>query len=189
MNTSHKSIAGLAPAALVPAQAVGLAEQLGGALLGRGWMVGTAESCTGGLLAAAMTAVAGSSGWFERGFVTYSNSAKVAELSVSEDTLDRFGAVSEEIALEMANGVLLATPGAHIAASTTGIAGPGGATAGKPVGMVCFGFAMRSADGITSRALTEIFPGDRSEVRHAAVVFALRGLLELVGQPVNQHRA
>lgn len=189
MNHSYKSVPGLAPVALLPAQAVGLAEQLGAALQGRGWMLGTAESCTGGLLAGAITAVAGSSAWFERGFVTYSNAAKVAQLSVSEETLDRFGAVSEAVALEMANGVLLATPDAQVAASTTGIAGPGGATPGKPVGMVCFGFAMRTAEGITSRALTDVFPGDRTDVRQASVVFALRGLLDLVGQPVGRQRA
>lgn len=189
MNTpAHKAVPGLAPAALYEAQALGLAENLGAALQRGGVMMGTAESCTGGLLAGAITSVAGSSAWFERGFVTYSNAAKVAELSVSGETLDRFGAVSEAVALEMANGVLLATPHAHIAAATTGIAGPGGATPGKPVGMVCFGFAMRSAEGITSRALTEVFTGDRAQIRQAAVIYALRGLLELIGVPVNRSR-
>lgn len=188
-TTPHKPVPGLAPASLSHAQALGLAERLGAVLQRHGWMMGTAESCTGGLLAGAITSVAGSSEWFERGFVTYSNAAKVAEIGVSGDTLDRYGAVSEAVALEMANGVLLATPRAHIAVSTTGIAGPGGATPGKPVGMVCFGFAMRGADGITSRALTEVFPGDRTQVRQASVVYALRGLLELMGEPVNRSRA
>ena len=119
-------------------------------------MLGSAESCTGGLLAGAFTAVAGSSDWFERGFVTYSNQAKVDELDVSPDALNHFGAVSEPVALEMATGVLLAAPAAHVAVSTTGIAGPGGATPGKPVGMVCFGFAMRNGDGISSRAVTHV---------------------------------
>ncbi|WMD20155.1 CinA family protein [Achromobacter seleniivolatilans] len=171
---------------LSEATTFGLAERLGDAMRRHGWMLGTAESCTGGLLAGAVTAVAGSSDWFDRGFVTYSNEAKVAELEVSPDALHHFGAVSEPVALEMANGVLLAVPGAHVAVSTTGIAGPGGATPGKPVGMVCFGFAMRVGDGISSRAVTHVFPGDRAQVRLAAVEFALRGLLEFVGAPVNR---
>ncbi len=171
---------------LSEATVMGLAERLGDTMRRHGWMLGTAESCTGGLLAGAMTSVAGSSDWFERGFVTYSNDAKVSELDVSPDALHHFGAVSEPVALEMANGVLLATPAAYVAVSTTGIAGPGGATPGKPVGMVCFGFAMRVADGITSRAVTHVFPGDRSQVRHGAVEYALRGLLEFLGAPVNR---
>ena len=148
-------------------------------------MLGSAESCTGGLLAGAFTAVAGSSDWFERGFVTYSNQAKVDELDVSPDALNHFGAVSEPVALEMATGVLLAAQAAHVAVSTTGIAGPGGATPGKPVGMVCFGFAMRNGDGISSRAVTHVSwrPGAGAP---AAVEYALRGLLEFVGAPVNR---
>ncbi|WP_315137606.1 CinA family protein [Achromobacter marplatensis] len=176
----------LSAAQLTEATTVGLAERLGDSMRRHGWMLGTAESCTGGLLAGAMTSVAGSSEWFERGFVTYSNEAKVEELDVSPDALHHFGAVSEPVALEMANGVLLMAPAAHVAVSTTGIAGPGGATPGKPVGMVCFGFAMRVGDGITSRAVTHVFPGDRTQVRQAAVEFALRGLLEFVGAPVNR---
>lgn len=168
---------------LSEATTFGLAEQLGDAMRRHGWMLGTAESCTGGLLAGAVTAVAGSSDWFDRGFVTYSNEAKVTELEVSPDALHHFGAVSEPVALEMANGVLLAAPAAQAAVSTTGIAGPGGATPGKPVGMVCFGFAMRTAEGISSRAVTHVFPGDRAQVRQAAVEFALRGLLEFLGTP------
>ncbi|CAB3652158.1 CinA family protein [Achromobacter pestifer] len=178
--------ANLPAAGLAEATSLGLAERLGDAMRRHGWMLGTAESCTGGLLAGAMTSVAGSSEWFERGFVTYSNEAKVAELDVSPDALHHFGAVSEPVALEMANGVLLASSAAHVGVSTTGIAGPGGATPGKPVGMVCFGFAMRVGDGITSRAVTHVFPGDRAQVRQAAVEYALRGLLEFLGAPVNR---
>lgn len=177
---------GLAPASLTGATILGLTERLAEALAEKGWMVGTAESCTGGLLAGAMTALAGSSNWFERGYVTYSNDAKMDELAVSGDTLDHYGAVSEPVALEMANGVLLASAAAHVAVSTTGIAGPGGAVPGKPVGMVCFGFAVRAADGITSRAATHVFPGDRAQVRNGAVEFALRGLLDLLGAPANR---
>ncbi|HAP28286.1 MAG TPA: damage-inducible protein CinA [Achromobacter sp.] len=176
----------LSAAQLSEATILGLSERLGDVLRQQGWMLGTAESCTGGLLAGAVTAVAGSSEWFERGFVTYSNDAKVTELEVSPETLHHFGAVSEPIALEMANGVLLAVPNAHVAMSTTGIAGPGGATPGKPVGMVCFGFAMRVGDGISSRAVTHVFPGDRGQVRQAAVEFALRAVLEFAGVPINR---
>jgi nicotinamide-nucleotide amidase len=162
---------------------IALAAQVGEELTRRGWMVGTAESCTGGLLAGAITAIAGSSGWFENGYVTYSNAAKIDDLEVSPDTLEAFGAVSEPVALEMANGVLLASEAAHVAVSTTGIAGPDGGTAGKPVGMVCFGFAIRNGDGITSRAATHVFPGDRAQIRNEAVKFALRGLLDLAAAP------
>jgi nicotinamide-nucleotide amidase len=156
-----------------------LAEQLGQDLQRQGWFIGTAESCTGGLLAGAITSVPGSSAWFERGFVTYTNEAKVQDLEVSPDTLDHFGAVSEPVALEMASGVLLASS-AHVAVSVTGIAGPDGGTPGKPVGMVCFGFAVRKGEGIVSRAATHLFDGDRAQVRQAAVDYALRGALELI---------
>ena len=154
--------------------------ELGRALKDRGWMVATAESCTGGLLAAALTDLPGSSAWFERGFVTYSNMAKVQELRVNQDTLDRFGAVSEETAMEMAAGTLEATSGAELAISTTGIAGPDGATAGKPVGLVCFGFAQRRGDGIVTRAAAHIFNGDRAQIRQQAVEYALVNALTML---------
>ncbi|TKR57095.1 CinA family protein [Allopusillimonas ginsengisoli] len=157
-----------------------LAPQLGQLLIGRGWMFSCAESCTGGLLAAAMTETAGSSQWFDRGFVTYSNAAKVEQLLVNEDTLERFGAVSEETAMEMAAGVLTTTRQSSLAISVTGIAGPGGATPGKPVGMVCFGFAQRTSQGVTTRAVTHIFDGDRATIRRAAVEFALHTAIELI---------
>jgi nicotinamide-nucleotide amidase len=156
-----------------------LAEQLGQDLRRQGWMIGTAESCTGGLLAGAITSVPGASAWFERGFITYTNQAKLEDLEVSADTLEHFGAVSEPVALEMASGVLLGSP-AHVAISVTGIAGPDGGTPGKPVGMVCFGFAARAGEGIVSRAATHLFEGDRTQIRQAAVVYALRGALELI---------
>jgi len=187
MNDQHEGArTNMTGAQLSEATILGLSERLGDVLRQQGWMLGTAESCTGGLLAGAVTAVAGSSEWFERGFVTYSNDAKVTELEVSPETLHHFGAVSEPVALEMANGVLLAVPNAHVAMSTTGIAGPGGATPGKPVGMVCFGFAMRVGDGISSRAVTHVFQGDRGQVRQAAVEFALRAVLEFAGAPINR---
>jgi nicotinamide-nucleotide amidase len=163
-----------------------LASALGKELARRNWMVGTAESCTGGLVAGALTAVAGSSGWFDRGYVTYSNEAKVVDLQVSPDTLNAFGAVSEPVAQEMANGVLLASRVSHLAVSTTGIAGPEGGTPGKPVGMVCFGFAIRAGKGITTRAATHVFTGDRARIREHAVAFALLGLLETIGVNFEQ---
>ena len=156
----------------------GLARALGERLIEKGWMFSCAESCTGGLLAAAMTATAGSSQWFDRGFVTYSNAAKCELLGVHPDTLDRFGAVSEETAMEMAAGALAGARQSHFAVSTTGIAGPDGATPGKPVGMVCFGFASRVGTGVATRAETQIFPGDRQAVRAAAVAYALSTALE-----------
>lgn len=157
-----------------------IAQKLGQELMLKGWMLASAESCTGGLLSAAITDVAGSSQWFERGFVTYSNEAKITHLQVSAETLERYGAVSEETAMEMAAGTLEATPHAHVAISTTGIAGPSGGTPGKPVGMVCFGFARRTEDGIVVRAVTRLFDGDRSEIRTAAVAYALESALELI---------
>ncbi|MBC2770905.1 CinA family protein [Pusillimonas minor] len=156
------------------------ARLLGECLQAQGWMLACAESCTGGLLAATITDIAGSSQWFERGFVTYSNDAKVAHLGVAPDTLDRFGAVSEETAMEMAAGVLASVPAAHFAVSTTGIAGPGGGTAGKPVGMVCFGFAHRVKDGVSTQSVTRVFEGDRRQVRQAAVQFALATSIQLI---------
>ncbi|WP_397474794.1 CinA family protein [Pusillimonas sp.] len=160
-------------------QTLDAARQLGKLLSDRNGMLACAESCTGGLLSAAITDVAGSSQWFERGFVTYSNAAKIEQLRVSVDTLERFGAVSEETAMEMAGGVLDASH-AQFAVSTTGIAGPGGAVPGKPVGMVCFGFAQRSGQGITTRAVTRVFDGDRAQVRAQAVLFALHTALDII---------
>ncbi|MET0184268.1 MAG: nicotinamide-nucleotide amidohydrolase family protein [Achromobacter sp.] len=168
---------------------VALAEQLGQDLQRQGWLVGVAESCTGGLLGATITSVAGSSAWFDRGFITYSNDAKIENLEVSPETLERHGAVSEPVAIEMASGVLLGAPDAHVAVSITGIAGPDGGTPGKPVGMVCFGFAVRAGEGITTRAATRVFPGNRAEIRLAAVGAALRGLLESIDARVTDVRA
>lgn len=153
---------------------------LGEFLQQRHWMMACAESCTGGLLAAALTDTPGSSLWFDRGFVTYSNAAKMQHLGVHPDTLERFGAVSEETAMEMAAGVLNICDTAQFAVSTTGIAGPGGATPGKPVGMVCFGFAMRTRGGWTTRAETRVFEGDRQAVRMASVRFALQQAMQVL---------
>lgn len=156
------------------------AQKLGAALLAHHVMLSSAESCTGGLIGAAITSIDGSSQWFERGYITYSNSAKTQDLHVNPKTLERFGAVSEQTAMEMATGALSLSAASTIAISTTGIAGPTGATPGKPVGMVCFGFARREATGVVSHALTEVFTGDRQAVREQAVLFALEQALSLI---------
>ncbi|HLU77504.1 MAG TPA: nicotinamide-nucleotide amidase [Burkholderiales bacterium] len=151
-----------------------LARRVGTALQARGLMLATAESCTGGGIACALTDIAGSSAWFERGFVTYSNEAKQEQLGVSAATLAQHGAVSEPVALEMASGALRHSR-AQAALSVTGIAGPAGGTAQKPVGMVCFAWAL---PGQAPIAVTHHFKGDRAGVRRGAVAFALQGLLD-----------
>jgi nicotinamide-nucleotide amidase len=152
-----------------------LAIQAGVALAGKSLMLATAESCTGGLVAAAITDVSGSSGWFERGFVTYSNEAKSTMLGVPARLVRDHGAVSEEVARAMAEGALLNSR-AQVALSVTGVAGPNGGTAEKPVGMVCFGWSNR----ITTHTETQRFRGDRGQIRRQAAEHAMRGLLELV---------
>ncbi|MCB4359747.1 CinA family protein [Quatrionicoccus australiensis] len=149
-----------------------LAERLGTSLLARGEWLTAAESCTGGWLAQSVTAIAGSSGWFERGFVTYSNAAKVDMLGVPETTLARQGAVSEATARAMAQGAL-AHSRADWAVAITGIAGPGGGTPEKPVGTVCFAWAGKDG-GCTAQ--TCHFVGERAVVREQAVRHALLGL-------------
>jgi nicotinamide-nucleotide amidase len=151
-----------------------LAAELGRRLAARRAFAATAESCTGGLVAGAITAIAGSSGWFDRGFVTYSNEAKVELLGVDADALERNGAVSEATAKAMAEGAIRASR-ANLAVAVTGIAGPAGGSPAKPVGMVCFAWAMR--DGPTTAA-THCFLGDRKAVRRASVVVSLQGLID-----------
>jgi nicotinamide-nucleotide amidase len=149
---------------------------VGRALERAGWMLATAESCTGGWIAQAITATAGSSAWFDRGFVTYSNDAKQDLLGVAAATLARHGAVSEPTAREMAAGAL-ARSRAAIAVSVTGVAGPSGGTPAKPVGTVCIGWAVR--DGAVEAATLHL-PGDRAAVRRASVAAALAGVLERI---------
>jgi nicotinamide-nucleotide amidase len=151
-----------------------LAERLGRALHGLGWTVATAESCTGGLIAGAITDIAGSSAWFDRGFVTYSNEAKTEMLGVSAETLAAHGAVSEATAREMAAGALRMS-GATLAVAVTGIAGPAGGTLVKPVGLVWLAWGRR--DGPVE-ARSERFAGDRAAIREATVRRALEGLIE-----------
>ncbi len=140
-----------------------------------GWLISTAESCTGGLLAAALTELPGSSDVFERGFVTYSNASKVSLLAVSEATLSRYGAVSEEIAAEMALGALRQSD-ATISASITGIAGPGGSN-GKPEGLVCFGIC--GPGGILATESVRFGALGRDRVRAESVEHVIRSLLAI----------
>ena len=144
----------------------------------KGWCMATAESCTGGLIAAACTDLAGSSNWFERGFVTYSNAAKTELLGVEAALIGRHGAVSEAVARAMAQGAV-AHSHAQAAVAVTGVAGPGGGSADKPVGTVWFGWATPGG------TVTEMkrFDGDRAGVRQATVAHALARLLELLAQP------
>ena len=153
-----------------------LALRLGEWLRRRGWTLASAESCTGGLVAAACTAVAGSSDWFERGFVTYSNDAKVDLLGVPAALIADHGAVSEAVACAMAEGAL-ARSRARLAVAVTGIAGPGGAVPGKPVGTVWLAIA---AAGEAPRAERLQLGGDRRAVRTATVRIALQRLLDRV---------
>lgn len=150
-----------------------LSESLGHCLRDRGEWLTTAESCTGGWVAQSITAIAGSSAWFDRGFVTYSNGAKQDMLGVPESTLNRHGAVSEATARAMAQGAI-AHSRADWALAITGVAGPTGGSAEKPVGTVCFAWAQRDAG---CEAQTCRFAGDRASVREQAVHHALRGLL------------
>ena len=154
-----------------------LTQQLAQILLAKGFKIALAESCTGGLLAAQLTSLAGSSDWFERGFITYSNQAKEESIGVPKEVIERYGAVSEEVAKAMAEGVLNHSL-AQVSAAITGIAGPGGGSANKPVGMVCFAWGMQVDDQIQTRSQTKQFSGDRQSIREQACVYAIESLLE-----------
>ena len=153
-----------------------LAEQIGNELLARGEWLALSESCTGGWVAQTVTAIAGSSTWFDRGFVTYSNAAKIDMLGVPETSLDSHGAVSEATARAMAQGTL-AHSRADWALGITGIAGPGGGSPGKPVGTVCFAWASKEG-GCEAQSCR--FTGERAAVREQSVRHALTGLLERI---------
>ena len=153
-----------------------LATIAGARLKAKGMLLACAESCTGGWVAQAVTAISGSSEWFERGFVTYSNDAKIDMLGVAAETLRHFGAVSEEAAREMAAGAL-AHSKAQISVAITGVAGPAGGSPDKPVGMVCFAWAVQGGE-VT--AITKKFDGDRESVRRQSVICALQGVIERV---------
>ena len=153
-----------------------LASELGDKLKTRGWMLTTAESCTGGWVGQIITALPGSSHWYERGFITYANAAKIEMLGVPTEVLDTHGAVSEETASAMAAGAL-ANSHAQAALAITGIAGPGGGTRQKPVGLVCYGWALSNGSVMSS---TCRLGGDRDEIRSRAVAASLRGLIDLL---------
>ena len=150
-----------------------LSVRVGEALLEQKLMLTCAESCTGGWVAKVVTATAGSSMWFERGFVTYSNAAKQELLGVKGDTLRQEGAVSEAVVREMAAGALRRSH-AQAALAISGVAGPGGGSPGKPVGTVCFAWALQGGE---AAAETRHFAGDRETVRRLSVIHALQGLL------------
>ena len=186
-GSNHRQPAVLAPSDIASgvdpeAQLNDLAFSVGQRLAASGARIVTAESCTGGAIARALTERAGSSAWFDRGFITYSNQAKVDLLGVPGMMLEKYGAVSEPVARAMAIGALqsLAPAQPGLALSVTGIAGPGGAVAGKPVGTVCFGWAGRmSPDGpVWAITTTCHWDGDRGIVRRAAALHALRTGLE-----------
>lgn len=153
---------------MIPDSLLTEAEALLAACRSRGIMLATVESCTGGLIAATLTAIAGSSDVVDRGFVTYSNEAKNELVGVPMDLIAAHGAVSEDVARAMATGGVTHSR-ATIAVSVTGVAGPGGGTAAKPVGLVCFGLAYRGAPTVSTRA---VFPGDRTAIRAATVAKA-----------------
>ncbi len=154
-----------------------LAHECGKQLHARGQMLACAESCTGGWIAQTLTAIPGSSLWFEGGIVAYAYSAKQHLLGVAGSTLQEKGAVSHECALQMASGTLDALLAAHWSLAVTGIAGPGGATADKPVGTVWFAWQARGKPGETE---CHVFPGTREEVRRQTVAMALRGLMQRI---------
>jgi nicotinamide-nucleotide amidase len=155
-----------------------MAEEVGRQLKQKGEVLALAESCTGGMVACAITNTAGSSAWFDRGFVTYSNLSKVEMLGVSLATLDTLGAVSEQTAQEMALGALQFSQ-ATIAGSVTGIAGPSGGSRQKPVGTICFAWVHK--DGQIKRS-TQLFRGDRAQIRRQAAEHALLGLMAILNQ-------
>lgn len=150
-----------------------ISSRVGDALRAKALVMSAAESCTGGWIGQAVTMVPGSSKWFDRGFVTYTNEAKQEMLGVSADTLKKFGAVSEQTVREMAAGALKASH-AHVSVAVSGVAGPDGGTPKKPVGTVCIAWCRTGAEPV---ARTYRFHGDRDSVRRQSVIEALEGLL------------
>ena len=158
-----------------------LARALALILMERNWKIALAESCTGGLVCATLTDLAGSSDWFERGYITYSNEAKSECLDVPVEIIESFGAVSEQVAKAMADGARRRAD-VNVAISITGIAGPTGGSLEKPVGTVCFGWSIKQnvGDDLKTIAITKQFSGDRKTVREQACDYALSKLLELL---------
>ncbi|MCE9550155.1 MAG: nicotinamide-nucleotide amidohydrolase family protein [Betaproteobacteria bacterium] len=155
-----------------------LAIQIGSALKSLGLVLATAESCTGGAVASAITDIAGSSEWFERGFITYSNEAKREMLGVAQDTLTRYGAVSEAVVREMVAGALYHSH-AQVALAVSGIAGPAGGMPDKPVGTVWFAWGIKGGQCVTR---LHQLSGNRAEIRMQSVCIAFQGVLELLNQ-------
>jgi nicotinamide-nucleotide amidase len=158
----------------------GLAARVGRSLLASDLRLATAESCTGGWIAKAVTDIPGSSQWFLGGYVTYSNAMKMRALGIHRRSLERYGAVSKAVAREMARGALRAS-GADVAVAVTGIAGPDGGSPEKPVGTVWFCWALRRGRAVKFLTLKRRFSGNRAQVRSKAVALALRGLLRVNG--------
>lgn len=158
-----------------------LARALALILVERSWKIALAESCTGGLVSTTLTDLAGSSDWFERGYITYSNEAKSECLDVPIEIIEAFGAVSEQVAKAMADGARRKAD-VNIAISITGIAGPTGGSVEKPVGTVCFGWSIKQnvGDDVKTITITKQFSGDRQTVRVQACDYALSKLLELL---------
>ena len=155
-------------------------KELAGVLVAHGWKMALAESCTGGLVCATLTELAGSSDWFERGYITYSNQAKTESLGVSASLISSFGAVSEQVAQAMAEGALDKAK-VKAAIAITGIAGPSGGSPEKPVGTVCFGWSIQSSAGIIETiTATKVFSGDRQAVRLQATHYALSEMLAFI---------
>jgi len=177
MKRAKRKVRPVATAAAASGQDSGrlLAQQVGAALKEHGMTLATAESCTGGGVAQAVTMISGSSAWFDRGFVTYSNTAKEEMLGVSPDTLEQHGAVSEQTVREMVDGALQYSR-AQVALSVSGIAGPTGGTPEKPVGMVWFAWGTKNS----VQAACHHIPGDRDAVRAKSVQIALQGVLNLL---------
>jgi len=150
-----------------------ISQYVGEKLLAKNWKISVAESCTGGLVSKMMTDIAGSSQWFDRGFITYTNEAKIDMLAISESTLEKYGAVSLQIVEEMAAGVL-ANSLAEISLAISGIAGPSGGSVEKPVGTVCFAWANKQGQSLSE---VKLFSGDREAIRLKAANYALEGVL------------
>lgn len=166
-----------------PGSDVDLAKEVASTFIARGWTIALAESCTGGLVCATLTELTGSSDWFERGYITYSNLAKTECLGVPAETIESFGAVSEQVAKAMAEGARRHA-NVNVGISITGVAGPAGGSPKKPVGTVCFGWAIKAtvADSIADITTTKTmyFSGDRQAVREQACHYALSQLLQLI---------
>jgi nicotinamide-nucleotide amidase len=157
-----------------------LAQMLASSLISKGWNLALAESCTGGLVCATLTDLAGSSDWFERGYITYSNQAKSECLGVAPELIESYGAVSEPVAKAMAEGAQK-NAGVNAAISITGIAGPAGGSTEKPVGTVCFGWTIQKENlGNATICKTRLFSGDRQAIREQARDYALSELIELL---------